>query len=974
MRLLHSISLLALAGAGHAPALAQHAPPAGQPAPAPAATPVEADAIVVIAERIPGQVQTDSAPVLELNEAEVAAYGASSIADLVAQLAPQTGSGRGRGGGHVFLVNGQRVSGFREFSRFPPEAIRKVEVLPEEVALKFGFPPDARVINFILKDDFASREVEGEFGLPTAGGYTTQQLEASLLTIDGARRINAGIDFERSSPLTEAERGVVQTTAAPAAVIAAGLDPADFRTLVARRDSVTANATMTQGLGEMGAGGQLTLNGEVSRAVTRSLSGVDAVELDPIERRTDTDSYSLGSAYNRPLGDWRLSATLDANRTDSDSRRDAPAGPGSDRALSRTWTADLKTTLAGTPVTLPGGEANLTLDAGYKWNRIEASDTRGGAAETALDRSRTRGGFNFSAPLTSTREGFLGAIGDLSVNFGGGIDRLSDFGTLTDWNAGATWRPTERLALQGNFVVRDVAPTLSQLGNPQIVDVNVPVYDFANGRTVLATVTTGGNPALHAETQRDLKLSASYDLDLFDRANLIVEYFRNRSQDTTESFPLLTPAVEAAFPGRVSRAADGTLLAIDRRPVTFASRKSSRIRYGFNVFGRVGKPAPQGQGGGGGRSGFGALIAAAGPSAAPPAAAAAHGAPAGGPGGAFDPARFAEMRTRLCATPEGQAPDLTGVPERFLERLQGADGEVDPAKVAEMKARFCAADGPGAGGPRRTPLTREQFVQLRTSLACGEPARTPDAGAIPPSVLERLKGPDGTVDPARLAQFRERICAMPVPEPGAGGPAAGTGAGPGPDRAVVAAGPRGGGGGGGPRGGGMGGMMGGGDGQGRWNLSLYHSVELANRAAIATGGPVLDLLDGDALGESGVPRHTLQLEGGVFYKGIGTRLSGNYRSATTVRGSGLPGSSDLRFGALATFDLRLFANLEQQKWLTGEGGAGFWKGTRFGLRVANLLDARQRVTDDTGTVPLRYQPGLIDPVGRFVEVEFRKMF
>jgi iron complex outermembrane receptor protein len=137
---------------------------------------------------------------------------------------------------------------------------------------------------------------------------------------------------------------------------------------------------------------------------------------------------------------------------------------------------------------------------------------------------------------------------------------------------------------------------------------------------------------------------------------------------------------------------------------------------------------------------------------------------------------------------------------------------------------------------------------------------------------------------------------------------------------------------------------------------------------------VLNLLSGEALGESGVSRHSIQLEGGVFYKGLGTRLSANYRSGTTVRGSGLPGSSDLRFGDLATFDLRTFVNLEQQKWLTRDGDPGFWKGARFGINVRNLFDARQRVTDDTGTVPLRYQPGLIDPVGRFVEIEFRKMF
>ncbi len=65
--------------------------------------------------------------------------------------------------------------------------------------------------------------------------------------------------------------------------------------------------------------------------------------------------------------------------------------------------------------------------------------------------------------------------------------------------------------------------------------------------------------------------------------------------------------------------------------------------------------------------------------------------------------------------------------------------------------------------------------------------------------------------------------------------------------------------------------------------------------------------------------------------------------------------------------------LDQQKWLVGEA-PGFFKDARMSLSVRNIFDARQRVTDGAGTVPLRYQPFLIDPVGRFVEIEFRKLF
>jgi outer membrane cobalamin receptor len=116
--------------------------------------------IVVTAERIRGSVDTDVPPVEQLNEADITALGASSLTDLVAAVAPQTNSGRGRGGGMpIILLNGQRVSGFRELRDLPPEAIRQVQIFPEEVALKYGFRPDQRVINFILKDNFASFEI-----------------------------------------------------------------------------------------------------------------------------------------------------------------------------------------------------------------------------------------------------------------------------------------------------------------------------------------------------------------------------------------------------------------------------------------------------------------------------------------------------------------------------------------------------------------------------------------------------------------------------------------------------------------------------------------------------------------------------------------------------------------------------------------------------------------------------------------------
>ena len=1002
------VSLLTLAVASAVPLQAQDVVSATTQSTEPeVATPEEDPAldentILVVGARIRGQVQTDLSPILELNEEDIAAYGADSLADLIEQLAPQTGTGRGRGGQPVFLINGQRVSGFREMRRYPPEAIRKVEVLPEEVALQYGYPADQRVINFIMKENFASRELEAEYGGPTAGGRANGEVEASQLTINGAQRLSLGIEYNKASMLTEDERGIIQSASSVPSV-ATDPDPARYRSLASDTESLELETTWNTALGTAPDAGAISINGNFTHEFSRSLSGLDTVLLtydgnsalrtlddNPLARRTSTNTFALASSLNKPLGDWQLAVTLDGTHAMSESKIDqkrdvtelqelAAAGllpidgdlpavaPGVvARAQTDTTTISSLATLSGHPIVLPSGEVSVTFDAGYGWNRITSNDTRSDAGEIQLTRGDLSAGINMNIPIASAREGFLEPLGELSLNLGGGINRLSDFGTLNDWTAGLNWRPTERLSFQASYIEREAAPGLSALGDAIIVTPNVSVYDFATGETVLVDVTTGGNPNLVAETQHDIKLSANYEIDLFDRANIVVEYFRNRSKNVTESFPLLTAEIEAAFPDRVVRDDNGTLVSIDRRSVSFAERNSSRIRYGFNVFGKFGKATTVSGENSGGRGGVTPAPASA--SIVPGGGGAAQGAPGTGSPG-FDPERFQQLRAQLCSTDSQTVPDISALPPRMQERLRGADGQVDPAKLAEVRTRMCSADGTPPGGPGG--MDPERAAVLRQSLCNGwDPARPdaapmPDLSALPERFQQRLRGADGQIDPTKLAELRTRICSAPEGQPQGGQGAGGEGGG-------QAQGGRS----GGARasGGGAPGMPGrGGDGRGRWNMSLYHSIELENEALIAVGVPVLDLLDGDALSSGGVSRHNVELEGGFFHRGFGVRLSGNYASATDVDGSGLAGSSDLHFDDLATFNLRLFANLEEQAWLVGSN-PGFFKGSNLSLRVNNLFDAHRRVTDQNGEVPLSYQPGLVDPLGRTVTVQFRKMF
>jgi uncharacterized membrane protein YgcG len=800
--------------------------------------------IVVVAERIRGAVDTDVPPVEQLNEADIAAVGAGSLTDLLAAVGPQTNSGRGRGGGQpVILLNGQRISGFREIRDLPPEAIRQVQIFPEELALKYGFRPDQRVVNFILKENFSSVVVEAEMAQPEDGGFATNEFEATLSHIGSKTRLSVDVELERATRLTENERDIIPTGGPLTAN-----DIGQFRSLLPETERLEVNSTWSRSIGpqsSLSINANYALNGSSSLlglpGATFTLpgtspfspSGTDLVisrffeNPRPLERENETHTFQTGGTINHLLGAWRWTMTGNYARIDSETtttrnvdfeglRAAVLAGTANpfaadfgnnllflapDLASSLSQTIETRSTLAGSPFTLPAGEAQVTFASGFTRQMLDSDTWRSGVTtDVSLRRNIITNSVNAELPLTGDDFGLGKTIGEWAINGNIGFSELSNFGSLMEYGLGLRWKPARNLTIQASLTGDENAPGIAQLGNPIIVTPNVSVFDFATGQSVFVNVTSGGNPALVAEKRRDIILNANWNPEFIKDFSLQFGYFRNRSSNTTASFPLLTPEIEAAFADRVVRDANGQLVSIDQRPVNFAEENSQRIRWGFNVSGNIG---PQ---------------------------------------------------------PEARGP-MGGIP--------------------------------GAGGGGR-----------------------------------------------------------------GGGPRAGGGGGRG---------------GGGPRFGGGGFGPGGGGAVSRWNLALYHTYRIQDEILIRPGVPVLDLLDGSATGSNGgAARHELELSGGVFHKGLGFRLQGNYRSGSRVEGNALLGSGDLRFGDLATLTAFAFVDLDQQKSLIK--AVPFLKGSRLTLRVDNVLNDVIDVRDENGLVPLSYQSGFLDPRGRVFELSFRKRF
>ena len=139
---------------------------------------------------------------------------------------------------------------------------------------------------------------------------------------------------------------------------------------------------------------------------------------------------------------------------------------------------------------------------------------------------------------------------------------------------------------------------------------------------------------------------------------------------------------------------------------------------------------------------------------------------------------------------------------------------------------------------------------------------------------------------------------------------------------------------------------------------------------IRPGLPELDYLHGDALGSTGGrPRHEVEAQAGYFNNGLGARLSANWRSGTRVDSDT---GDDLRFSPLATFDLRLFANLGERFDLVSKHP--WLRGSSVRFEVNNIFDAKPRVRNSTGRLPIGYEPDLLDPLGRTISISFRKLF
>lgn len=863
-----------LAGTSSA-AIAAAADEAAAKAPKPAPT-TQADddeasvseLVVTAARAEPGAVVGDIKPELQLTPADIRSYGVSNLTELLDELAPQIRSDRGRGGeAPVVLLNGRRVSGFREIRDIPTEAIQRVDILPEEAALKYGYSANQRVVNVVLRKRFRAVTAELQGGGATEGGQPSGQAEIDLFRVRGENRMNFDLQYQRTDSLTEDERNLQPITTSTAIDV---IDAGRFRTLSPSTESVSANGVLAKVLpNQMSA----TVNASLDASRSQSLLGAPTVSLlvpagnsyspfatattvdryvtayGPLAQDVDTWSGHLGGVLNKDAGKWRYSLTGAYDHTDTQTKTDVgldasvlqaqltggtasfnpfgdlptnqlfSAARNSARALSDS--GNLQFLASGPLMKVPAGNLFGSFKLGDTQSAFSArSEQRGVVQTTDLSRNDLNAQVNFDLPVTSRSSGVLDAVGDVSLNLNAAVDQVSDFGTLTTLGYGVNWTPVKGL----NFIVshtRDQSePTMQQLGGPVVQTEGARILDYTTGRTVDVTRIDGGNSALVADERNVLKVGVTWKPLAARDLTISGNYVTSRIDNPIATFPAATAQIEAAFPDRFVRDVSGELVQVDYRPVNFARENRQEFRWGFNYSMPVG---PQ-----------------------------------------------VQPNFRRPPGAEGGPPPGEGGPPR--EGAQGATRAPDGSRAAS------AAGSNGPGGP--------------------------------------------------------------------GGPPGGFRGGPGP--------------------GGFGG-------NGRLQFALYHTVIFQDEILIRPGMPVLDLLNGAAAGNSGgQPQNEIEAQLGFTQKGMGMRLSADWKEGTTVKGGLGSTTGDLNFSGITKINLRLFADLGAQRNLVQKHP--FLRGARITLAANNLFDQRVEVRDANGLIPASYQPAYLDPAGRTVKLSFRKLF
>jgi len=334
----------------------------------------------------------------------------------------------------------------------------------------------------------------------------------------------------------------------PVAIAVAGASPLRSRY---RRNSGEANVTLTANLG---GSWSATLNANHS-------------EVSELTRTQHSDSSGVP-----------LAGDINPFATDLGELIDITT----DRASSRIRTTAAQLTVTGSPLHLPAGDVNASVEGRLAWYSVHSESSFAGQSE-GIRRGEQSGRASLDIPIASRRNGFLPQLGELSASAEYSRLHYSDSGSAYRSAFGVTWEPLDAIRLRASIEKAKDPASIELLGAPTIVTPLVRVFDPLTGQTVDVTYVSGSNRSLKPQTTETRRLSAILRLVPSLGLQLSGDYTDIRNRNFVSALPPASEAVMLAFPERFVRDSNGTLIQVDVRPVNFANHRQQRLRWGLSL-------------------------------------------------------------------------------------------------------------------------------------------------------------------------------------------------------------------------------------------------------------------------------------------------------------------------------------------------------------------------------------------------------
>lgn len=540
--------------------------------------------IVVTARRGEALVEAER----ELSETEIDVYGADTIQQLIERVTPEI-----EGGEELpeLIINGRRVDPGL-IKTFPPEALSRLAVLDPEAAAKYGFDPGKRVVNLVLKQNFAKWNAAGSLSDATRGGRLGETLNVGRFLIKDDLQWTIQGNISHEDALLKAEREIPLDAQEERAVMA-GLQPQRFDTLLPSTTSVSLASGLAHPIGDFS--GTLTLNGSATE--TAGLLGFSPGEYatasgpDVAPLRSDRSSRTLTAAASLAgsIGEWRTTSFVNFAKSWSESRFDRPTpridlGRLTDRRTGSSTMLSAQINARRDVFSLPAGEAGLALDLrGENAESTSAVVSNGGeVGEFQTVRRSARLNATITLPIADRARGVLQPLGDLSVELGATGEAVAGEQLRWRWQVGSDWAPADMFRLRASYDYEQRLPSAEQLGAPLEETVD-RVFDFARQEVAEVVRITGGNPSLKDGSVRRFSINAQF-LPFKDRLlTLRMDYRRTSQTGGISQLPTLTPAVEAAFPDRFERDENGQLISVDARPINIERETSAELSTGLTL-------------------------------------------------------------------------------------------------------------------------------------------------------------------------------------------------------------------------------------------------------------------------------------------------------------------------------------------------------------------------------------------------------